>query len=208
MLRIWGRANSVNVQKVLWCCAEINLPYERLDAGMKFGVNDQPSYLLMNPNGRVPTIEDGEFQLWESNAIIRYLLLQYAPTNPIYPAAPKDRATVERWLDWTLTTLQPAERPVFWGYVRTAPDLRDNPALQASVGAVAALWAMLDRHLVGRSFVEAEHFTLADIVLGAYARRWFGISEIAHPPMPNLERWYRNLEKRNGFRQYVSPPLS
>jgi len=208
MLRIWGRANSVNVQKVLWCCAEINLPYERLDAGMKFGVNDRPSYLLMNPNGRVPTIEDGEFQLWESNAIIRYLLLQYAPTNPIYPAAPKDRAAVERWLDWTLTTLQPAERPVFWGYVRTAPDLMDNPALQASVGAVAALWEMLDRHLVGRSFVETEHFTLADIVLGAYARRWFGISEIAHPPMPNLERWYRNLEKRNGFRQYVSPPLS
>jgi len=208
MLRIWGRANSVNVQKVLWCCAELNLPFERLDAGMQFGVNDKPAYLAMNPNGRVPTIEDGDFQLWESNAIIRYLVLQYAPTNSIYPAAPKDRARVERWLDWALTTLQPAERPVFWGYIRTAPGLRDSAALQANVDAVAALWAMLDRHLASRSFVEAEQFTLADIVLGAYARRWFGITEINPPPMPNLERWYGNLQERDGFRRYVSPPLS
>ncbi|HEX7884072.1 MAG TPA: glutathione S-transferase [Afipia sp.] len=208
MLRIWGRANSVNVQKILWCCAEINLPYERLDAGMQFGVNDQPAYLAMNPNGRVPTIEDGDFRLWESNAIIRYLVLQYAPAHPIYPAAPKERAGVERWLDWALTTLQPAERPVFWGYVRTAPHLRDNAALQAEVDAVAAQWAILDRQLSGRNFLEAEQFTLADLVLGAYARRWFGIAEITPPPMPNLERWYGNLEKRDGFRQYVSPPLS
>lgn len=208
MLRIWGRANSVNVQKVLWCCAEISLPFERLDAGMQFGVNNQPAYLAMNPNGRVPTIEDGDFQLWESNAIIRYLVLQYAPADPIYPAAPKDRAGVERWLDWALTTLQPAERPVFWGYVRTAPNLRDDAALKAGVTEVATLWAMLDRHLAGRNFAEAEHFTLADIVLGAYARRWFGIVEITRPPMPNLERWYRSLQERDGFRQYLSPPLS
>lgn len=208
MLRIWGRANSVNVQKVLWCCSEIDLPFERIDAGMQFGHNDQPAYLAMNPNGRVPTIEDGDFRLWESNAIVRYLVLQYAPTNPIYPAAPKDRAGVERWLDWTLTTLQPAERPVFWGYVRTAPALRDNTALQAAVKASTALWAMLDSHLANRNYFEAEQFTLADLVLGTYARRWFGIPEITRPPMPHLERWYSNLEKRDGFRQYISPPLS
>lgn len=208
MLRIWGRANSVNVQKVLWCCAEIDLPFERLDAGMRFGVNDQPAYLAMNPNGRIPTIEDGDFQLWESNAIVRYLVLQYAPDDPVYPAAPKDRAGVERWLDWALTTLQPAERPVFWAYIRTAPDQRDNAALQADITTVAALWAMIDRQLTGRDFLEAEQFTLADLVLGAYARRWFGIPEMTRPPMPNLERWYRNLEKRDGFRQHISPPLS
>jgi glutathione S-transferase len=208
MLRIWGRANSGNVRKVLWCCAEINLPFERRDAGMQFGVNDQPAYLSMNPNGRVPTIEDGDFQLWESNAIVRYLVLQYAPANPIYPAAPKDRAGVERWLDWTLTTLQPAERPVFWGYIRTAPDQRDNTALQADVNAVAALWAVLDRQLTDRNFLEAEQFTLADLVLGTYAHRWFEIPGLNRPPMPNLERWYSSLQKRDGFRQYISPPLS
>lgn len=207
MLRIWGRANSVNVQKVLWCCAEINLQFERLDAGMQFGVNDEPAYLAMNPNGRVPTIQDGDFLLWESNAIIRYLVLQYAPTSPLYPAAPKDRAGVERWLDWVLTTLQPAERPVFWGYIRTAPGLRDNVALQAAVDAVTALWAMLDQQLADRTYLEAEQFTLADLVLGAYARRWFGIQEMTRPPMPNLERWYSTLQERDGF-QYVSPPLS
>jgi glutathione S-transferase len=208
MLRIWGRANSGNVRKVLWCCAEIGLPFERRDAGMQFGVNDQPAYLAMNPNGRVPTIEDGDFQLWESNAIVRYLVLQYAPDNPIYPSAPKDRAGVERWLDWALTTLQPAERPVFWAYTRTAPDQRDKAALQADVTAVTALWAMLDRQLAGRDFLETSQFTLADLVLGIYARRWFGIPEIPRPPMPDLERWYRSLETREGFRQYISPPLS
>ena len=208
MLRIWGRANSGNVRKVLWCCAEIGLPFERRDAGMHFGVNDQPAYLAMNPNGRVPTIEDGDFQLWESNAIVRYLVLQYAPANPIYPAAAKDRAGVERWLDWTLTTLQPAERPVYWGYIRQTPDQRDNAALQADVTAVTALWAMLDRQLTDRRFLEAEQFTLADLVLGVYANRWFGIPGLSRPPMPNLERWYGSLQKRDGFRQYISPPLS
>jgi glutathione S-transferase len=208
MLRIWGRANSGNVQKVLWCCAEINLPFERLDAGMQFGQNDQPAYLAMNPNGRVPTIEDGDFQLWESNSIIRYLALQYATANPIYPADPKDRASVERWLDWALTTLQPAERHVFWGYIRTAPDQRDNAALQGDINAVAALWAIVDRHLAGRKFLETDQFTLADLVIGIFARRWFGIPEMTRPPMPNLERWYDKLKTRDGFRQYISQPLS
>lgn len=208
MLRIWGRANSVNVQKVLWCCAEIDLPFERRDAGMQFGVNDQPAYLAMNPTGRIPTIEDGDFQLWESHAIVRYLALQYAPAAALYPAAPKNRAGVERWLDWALSTLQPAERPVFWGYIRTPPDQRDTKALQEQANAVAALWAIVDRQLAGRDFLEADQFTLADLVLGTYARRWFGIPDITAPPMPNLKRWYNSLETRDGFRRYIAPPLS
>jgi glutathione S-transferase len=208
MLKIWGRANSVNVQKVVWCCAELDVPCERVDAGMQYGRNDEPAYLAMNPNGRVPTIEDDDFRLWESNAILRYLALRYAPKNPIYPAAARERAGVERWLDWTLSTLQPAERPVFWGYVRAKPTDRDQAALDAATEAVGALWAMLDHHLDGRRFVEADCFTLADLALGAYARRWFGIPEIARPPMPNLERWYDALQGREGFQRFVAGPLS
>jgi glutathione S-transferase len=70
-LTIWGRANSVNVQKVLWCLRELDLPYQRIDAGMAFGQNDKPEYLAMNPNGRVPTLVDGDYVLWESNSIMR-----------------------------------------------------------------------------------------------------------------------------------------
>src|SRR3981081_2561862 len=110
-LKSWGRANSVNVQKVLWCLSELDLDYQRIDAGMAFGRNHEPDYLAMNPNGRVPTLVDGDFVLWESNSIMRYLVLAYRAASPIYPDAPKRRAGVDRWLDWTLSTLPPVDWP-------------------------------------------------------------------------------------------------
>ena len=79
MLKIYGRASSANVQKVTWLCTEIGLPYERQDVGGEYGGNDQDWYLKLNPNGRVPTIDDGGYVLWESNAIIRYLAEKHAP---------------------------------------------------------------------------------------------------------------------------------
>jgi glutathione S-transferase len=129
-LKIWGRANSVNVQKVLWCLRELDLAYQRIDAGMAFGRNHEPDYLAMNPNGRVPTLVDGDFVLWESNSIMRYLVTAYRAGSPVYPDAPKVRAGVDRWLDWTLSTLQPVDRPVFWALVRTPIEQRDMVAIQ------------------------------------------------------------------------------
>ncbi|MGH9806728.1 MAG: glutathione S-transferase, partial [Terriglobia bacterium] len=113
-ITIWGRANSVNVQKVLWCLRELDLAYTRIDAGMAFGRNHEPDYLAMNPNARVPTLVDGDFVLWESNSVMRYLAIAHRPQSPVYPQAPKKRAGVDRWLDWTLSTVQPVDRPVFW----------------------------------------------------------------------------------------------
>jgi len=209
MITIWGRANSVNVQKVLWCCDELSLPYERIDAGMQFGRNGEPDYLTMNPTGKVPTLVDGDYVLWESNSILRYLVLQYGPPSSLlYPADPKIRAGIDRWLDWSLSTLQPAERPVFWSIVRTPAADRDQAALERNVQAVSALWKQLDSHLAGRFFFETDHFTHADIVLGAYAKRWFGLEGIERPSMPNLERWYSRLENRPGFRKFIDLPLT
>src|ERR1700741_407205 len=121
MITIWGRANSVNVQKVLWLCEELSLRYNRIDAGLQFGHNTGPEYLAMNPMGKVPTLVDGDFVLWESNSILRYIMMQYGGPSALYPADAKARASIDRWLDWSLSTLQPAERPVFWGIVR-APE--------------------------------------------------------------------------------------
>ncbi len=134
-LKIWGRANSVNVQKVLWCLSELDLAYQRIDAGMAFGRNHDPDYLAMNPNARVPTLVDGDFVLWESNSIMRYLALAYGKGSPIYPDAAKRRASVDRWLDWTLSTLQPVDRPVFWALVRTPREQRDMVAIQKDADA-------------------------------------------------------------------------
>jgi glutathione S-transferase len=210
MFTIWGRANSVNVQKVLWCCEELALPYERIDAGLQFGRNGDAEYLAMNPNGRVPTLVDGDFVLWESNSIIRYLCMQYAPDSTLYPRDAKHRASVDRWLDWVLTTLQPAERAIFWGYVRTPAAERDVPALQAAAVVLADTWKVVDRHLQGRVYLESNDFTLADIVLAAYARRWYGIEDggLRRPSLPNLERWYAMAGARAGFQRYIGMPLT
>jgi glutathione S-transferase len=207
-LKIWGRANSVNVQKVLWCLAELDLAYERIDAGMAFGRNRESDYLAMNPNGRVPTLVDGDFVLWESNSVMRYLMLAYRPDSPIYPKAPKRRAGVDRWLDWTLSTLQPVDRPVFWALVRTPVAERDMAAIQKDADAEAGVWRIADRYLASNRFIEGDDFTLADIALGAYARRWFGVEGITKPKLPHLDRWFAQFSGRPGFAQYVAPPMS
>jgi glutathione S-transferase len=207
-LTIWGRANSVNVQKVLWCLSELDLAYQRIDAGMQFGRNNDSDYLAMNPNGRIPTLVDGDFVLWESNSIMRYLVLAYREGSPIYPKEPKRRASVDRWLDWTLSTLQPVDRPVFWALVRTPVEQRDMVAIQKDADAEAAQWRIVDAQLKTRRFIEGEDFTLADIALGAYARRWFGVEGISKPALPHLERWFAHFAGRAGFVQFVAPPMS
>jgi glutathione S-transferase len=207
-LRIWGRANSVNVQKVLWCLRELDLDYERIDAGMAFGRNNEPEYLAMNPNGRVPTLVDGDFVLWESNSVMRYLVLTHGAGSPLYPQAPKSRAGVDRWLDWTLSTLQPVDRPVFWALVRTPIEKRDMVAIQKDADAEAVVWRIPDAQLATRSFIEGDDFTIADIALGAYARRWFGVEGVTKPKLPNLERWFATLAGRPGFDQFIAPPMS
>jgi glutathione S-transferase len=208
MLKIWGRANSVNVQKVLWCCDELGLPFERIEAGMRFGRVNDPEYLELNPNRLIPTLVDGTFVLWESNSILRYLVMQYGASSSLYPAEPKLRASIDRWLDWSLSTLQPAERPVFVSLVRTSPDQRDMAALAAHLAKLVERWKLVDDHLQGRFHLESDNFTIADIVVGAFAKRWFGLDGIERPPMPNLERWYHRLAQRAPFRKHVDHPLT
>ncbi|MGN6319953.1 glutathione S-transferase family protein [Trinickia sp.] len=208
MLKIWGRANSVNVQKVLWCCDELGLPFERVDAGLQFGRVNDPDYRELNPNGQVPTLVDGAFSLWESNSILRYLAMQYGASSSLYPAEPKLRASIDRWLDWSLSTLAPAERPVFLTLVRTPPEQRDMDALAANVKTLVSRWKIVDGHLQGRFHLEGDRFTIADIVLGAFAKRWFGVEGIDRPPMPSLERWYQRLTQRAAFKKHIDLPLT
>ncbi len=207
-ITIWGRANSVNVQKVLWCLSELDLAYERIDAGMAFGRNYEPEYLAMNPNARVPTLVDGDYVLWESHSIMRYLVLAYRSDSPIYPQAPKRRAGVDRWLDWVLSTVQPADRPVFWALVRTPPEQRDMLAIQKDADAEALVWQIADAQLATRRFLEGEDFTIADIAVGAFARRWFGVQGVRKPELTNLKRWFTELESRHGFQEYLSKPMT
>jgi len=207
-ITIWGRPNSVNVQKVLWCLHELDLAYERIDAGMAFGKNREPEYLTMNPNGRVPTLVDGDFVLWESNSIMRYLNLAYGKGSPIYPQAPKARAGVDRWLDWTLSTLQPVDRPVFWALVRTPVEKRDMVAIQKDADAEAVVWRIAEARLESRRFIEGDQLTIADIAIGAFARRWFGVEGVTKPRLPHLARWFAEISPRPGFVKFLATPMS
>ena len=207
-LTIWGRPNSVNVQKVLWCLRELELPFARIDAGMQFGRTNEPDYLAMNPTGRIPVLVDGDYVLWESNSIMRYLCMAYGPASPIYPQDAKRRAGVDRWLDWTLSTLQPVERPVFWALVRTPAAQRDMIAIQRDADVAAEAWRIVDRQLAARRYLEGDQFTLADVAIAAFARRWFGVEGIIRPELPELDRWYAQVADRPGFVQFVAPPMS
>jgi len=206
MLTIWGRENSINVQKVLWCCGELGLAFRRVDAGREFGINDSPEYRRLNPNGLVPTIEDDGFVLWESNVIVRYLAAKHG-AHALYPTDLRSRFDVERWMDWQTTTLWPALRPTFFALVRTPVDQRDPAALEKSQQETERAFAILDGHLSTRSFVAGDAFTIGDIPIGLAAYRWFAL-EILRPGMPDLERWYRGIRERPAFQEHVAKPLS
>ena len=127
MLKIWGRNTSSNVQKVMWAVGEIGLEHQRFDIGGNFGKNRDHAYLAMNPNGLVPTLQDGDFILWESNAIVRYLAREYS-AGKLEPADSKVRARANQWMDWQLSVVGPAITPAFWGLIRTPQEKRDPAA--------------------------------------------------------------------------------
>ena len=206
MLRIWGRSNSINVQKVLWCCGELDLRYQRVDVGGRFGGNKEPEYLQLNPNGLVPTISDGGFVLWESNAIVRYLAAKHG-MGTLCPEDLAERADADRWMDWQMGTLWANFRPAFVGLIRTLPEKRDRDDIATAISRTAENLTMLDAHLAARDYVTGPAFTMADIPLGVTAYRWFNL-EIERPPMPNLEAWYERLCARSPYKATVMLPLS
>lgn len=206
MLKIWGRTNSINVQKVLWCCGELNIPFERTDAGMQFGVNNTPKYKTLNPNGLVPTIEDDGLTLWESQVIVRYLARKHG-LGSICPADAKECADADRWMDWNATTVWPNLRPVFWNLVRTEPAKRDMALVATSRKGLAASMTILDAHLADRQYVTGNNFTMGDIPLGASIHRWFKM-EIERENLPHLGAYYKRLQARQAYAKYVDLPLN
>lgn len=206
MIKVWGRLSSINVQKVVWALDELGMAYERVDAGGAFGIVRTPEYLAMNPNGLIPTIEDGGFVLWESNAIVRYLAAK-VPEGGLMPADLRTRADADRWMDWQATTATPAMRDVFWQLIRTEPKARDQAAIERSVAASAAAARILDARLADRPYVAGNAFTMGDIAAGAHAHRWLSLP-IARPDLPNLAAWHERLRVRPGARQVFAEPLT
>lgn len=206
MLKIWGRTNSINVQKVLWCCAETGAKYERIDAGMQFGVNNTPEFKAMNPNGLVPMINDDGFVLWESHAIVRYLARKHG-LGTLCPSDPKVAADADRWMEWYSTTLWNHMRPIFWNLIRTPEEKRNMADVEDNRKKLAGYLAMADTHLANNKCLTGDQFTMGDIPLAVICHRWF-ILPIERPAMPNLERWFKATGERPGFKAHCAAPLT
>ncbi len=204
MLHLWGRLSSINVRKVVLCAQVLGLDLPRSDAGMAYGVVDTPAYRALNPNGLVPLLEDGDFTLWESNAIVRYLC---AKQDRLYPSDLKARFDAERWMDWQQTTLNRASGPAFVQWIRTPAERRDAQVIAQSVAATEPLFDLLDRHLAQHAFMVGDALTMADIPIACEVHRWWGLPQ-PRPAWPHLERWYAHWLGLPASRGVLDLPLS
>jgi len=207
-MQLYGRRSSINVQKVLWCLGELGFAqgadYQRIDAGLQFGVVDTPGYRALNPNGLVPTLVDGEHIVWESNTILRYLASSRG-AGQLLPSDAAGRSEVERWMDWQLATLWATLRVAFLGLTRTPEAQRNYGVIRASFTESARLLRIADERLQTRDYLALDRFTLADLVVALAVHRWYELNDrframlAAQPEMPALARWLDAQRARPAF---------
>ena len=217
MMRLWGRKSSINVQKVLWCLAELGLKegvdYERIDAGLHFGKNRSPEFLKMNPNGLVPTLEDGELVLWESNTIMRYLARMY-DKNKRFSSDISFQYNSEKWLDWQVGTLWPTLRTAFLGLTRTPEAERNYDAIQKAYQDTNQLFSLLDQTLADQQYCAGNLFHIGDIALALCVSRWILLNQAfpeqtgVRPELKNIDTWLKRLEEQTNFNDIAEKELN
>ena len=205
MLTIWGRRNSVNVQKAMWAVGEVGVPHERIDAGGEFGGLDTPEFAALNPNRRVPVLRDGDTVVWESNAIVRYLAAKYG-AGTLWNPDPGARTKADVWMAWAQTTVYREFIDLFWGFVRTPPEQRNMDAMRAANERLVKHLELLDRHLGDQPYLAGETFTMGDIPAGVLLYRYFAM-EFDYPSLPNLAAWYARLGERPAYQAHVAIPF-
>ena len=201
MLEIWGRPYSSNVIPVIWTANELGLDYTLQLAGGSFGKLDSNAYATINPNRMIPAIREGDFALWESHAIVRYLSQKYG-SGTLWPEESQTRAIADQWMDWSASRAFPPVIQLFFATVRTAPEKRDPAKIRTLAGEATKVLSLLDAHLAGRAYVSGDAFTMGDIPLGCVAYRYFNV-EADRPALPHLHAWYERLSERPAYRRHV-----
>ena len=206
MLKVWGRKDSSNVQKVVWCCDELGVPFERIDIAGAFGQNRDQPYLDLNPNGLIPTIEDEGFVLWESNSILRYLIEKFGKGR-LLPSTMEARANANRWMDWQLTAMNPFMVTLFQGLIRKSQAEREPATIERARQHAADRWKIVDDYLRQGPYLAGDTFSMGDIPLGVWAYRWFNLT-IDRPPLPRVEQWYTRLCERPAYQKNIMIPIT
>jgi glutathione S-transferase len=198
MLKILGKSTSINVRKVLWACEEIGVAFDREDWGSGFRDTNAPEFLALNPNALVPVVVDGDFVLWESNTIIRYLAAEHGATT-LLPNTPRARAQIERWMDWQATELNGSWRYAFQALVRKHPGFSDADEIASSLQSWSRSMDILNQQLaVTQAYVAGPEFTLADIPIGLSVNRWF-MTPSNRPAFAAVQSYYDKLSERAPF---------
>ena len=195
----------MNVQKVTWALKELELEYERRNVGGSFGGTDTADYLAMNPNKVVPTLQDGDVTVWESNAIVRYLARTYG-VGRLQPADAPTHARAEQWMDWLTSTLNPPFFQVFFNTIRLPAEKQDKAAIAAGIEGCARLYGQLDEHLANQPYLTGDTFCMGDIPAGVTLYRYFNM-DIDRPALPNVTAWYERLQERPTYRRAVMVPF-
>jgi glutathione S-transferase len=197
MLRLLGRNTSGNVQKVIFLLEELGAPYTREDYGRQFNNTQDAAYLKLNPNGKVPTLVDGDTVIWESNTILRYLAAKHKK-DTVYPTDPAARTEVERWMDWLLAAVNYQYVQVFKDSKKAANERAAN--FEADAKELAAQLSILDGAMVGKAWIAGKDFTIADVALGPIVHRCLDFP-IALPALSNLKAWREKLKERPAFKK-------
>ena len=202
MLKIWGRNDGSNVIKVLWCLGELGIEFERIDWGGQFGGNDEPAYRRKNPNGRLPTLEDdGGFTLWESGAVLRYLCAKHS-MGDLYPEDLKERASADKWMDWSSLNLATFNAIYLDYYFRqTEAERREETIADAAKKALPWL-DILDAHLADNAYIGGDRLTMADFPAGSLCHRWIQWTP-NRPAHKNVEAYYDRLVARPAYQEHV-----
>ena len=201
MLEIWGRPYSSNVIPVIWTANELGLEYTLQLAGGSFGKLDTPEFAQINPNRMIPAIRDGDFALWESLAIVRYLCDSYG-AGGLSPADPQTRAVADQWMEWSASRAFMPVIYLFFATVRTQPADRDPAKIAALRDEAHAALTILDGHLARQPYVCGASFTMGDIPLGCIAYRYFTV-DVERPALPHVEAWYQRLTERPAYQAHV-----
>jgi glutathione S-transferase len=205
MITLWGRPNSINVQKALWTLDELSLPFEHIDAGGDADGLDDQAFRAMNPHGRVPVLKDGKTAIWESNAIVRYLCATHGEGR-LSPTDLGERARAEAWMDWTLATLQPAISGLFWAYYRTPVAERNTARIEALAEDSARAVLALERQLATQPFLMGDGFSMADIPAGTLVYRYFEL-DLDRPTAPAVQAWRSRLAGRAPYVTHIMRPF-